>query len=808
MRDADTQRDLITVQEQAGGHRRTGVCEFDIVAPVEDFERTLDELVRAGYSEIRLLVLRAAVVLGEMEFSLPDADTAAAAKSIARAVNAHYAGQEFREIAPATATAMISVAVPTRGELQVLSRCLKALSAQDHSNFEVLVCDNRPEEAATRLLVEEHARSDSRVRWIPAFERGSSAARNAGLRAAAGEIVAFADDDTIPSPNWLSTVASVFEGDASACCVTGLVLPSAIDTDAQRWFESRGAYLKGYVRRTFSLENLEDHGPLFPFEVGVYGTGANFAFRRDFLASIGGFDTSLGIGTPSGGGEDLDLFLSTLFAGGRIVYEPSAYVRHPSHSQNAELVRQMHGYGSGLSAVLAKRAVVGPGRKRLLAVLPLGVVHLLRGFHKANGVELRSIDSSAILGAEIRGVFLGPARWLAGCISKRSRARAGIARRREFELTTVAAAPRALKVIHVNVAPRTKASVDGIRSALAAQVEALIAAGNEVTVMGGDAVAGPEVSSHVPADGVLEAIRAMRAELRRGKPDIVHIHSLFRPAHVVLGWMLRRASVPYVVQPHSALGPRALRRYRLRKLAWMFACERRFIGGAAAIICLTEAERREVHAVDSSKTAAVVPNPLAKSELAASCRWTPPRPGDASRPRAVTLCRFDVTQKGLDRIARYAALVPEMDFVVHGQADHNEPELLKALRADLPPNMSLAAPVQGDAKRAALSTCSIYLQPSRWEGLSISVCEAFSLGAPVAVSSELGESLPARLAAASLVLDPDFDVAAGQLRAFLEAGPDFERLADAERWVGEAMSPSVVAAELASVYMLAAKSAK
>jgi glycosyltransferase involved in cell wall biosynthesis len=263
--------------------------------------------------------------------------------------------------------------------------------------------------------------------------------------------------------------------------------------------------------------------------------------------------------------------------------------------------------------------------------------------------------------------------------------------------------------------------------------------------------------------------------------------------------------VPYVVQPHSALGARAMERYRIRKYVWMVLCERRFINGAAAVICLTEAERDEAHAVDPSKFAAVVPNPLARDEVAEGFSWSPPHLNGSGRPTALTLCRFDVTQKGLDRIAQYASLIPEMDFVVHGQADHNEPELLEALRAGMPSNMSLADPVYGADKYSALASCSIYLQPSRWEGLSISVCEAFSLGAPVGVSTELGEMLPERLAAGSLVLDSDFDSAADQLREFLACGPNGEKLADAASWVGEALSPAVVATELTAVYAMSAR---
>src|SRR5689334_24417701 len=57
-------------------------------------------------------------------------------------------------------------------------------------------------------------------------------------------------------------------------------------------------------------------------------SGASFGFARQALADLGGFDTALGAGTATGGGEDLDIFVRVLRSGGAIAYEPSALVWH------------------------------------------------------------------------------------------------------------------------------------------------------------------------------------------------------------------------------------------------------------------------------------------------------------------------------------------------------------------------------------------------------------------------------------------------------------------------------------------------
>ena len=75
--------------------------------------------------------------------------------------------------------------------------------------------------------------SDPRLRVIDERRRGISPARNAGLAAARGDLVAFTDDDAVPDPAWISAIVDVFDADLDGCvsCVTGLVTP------AEQWGE-------------------------------------------------------------------------------------------------------------------------------------------------------------------------------------------------------------------------------------------------------------------------------------------------------------------------------------------------------------------------------------------------------------------------------------------------------------------------------------------------------------------------------------------------------------------------------------------
>jgi GT2 family glycosyltransferase len=103
---------------------------------------------------------------------------------------------------------VVSVVVPTCARPKLLLRCLQALLAQTlaDSDFEILVVDDGRSEA-TQILVETLARqaASPKLRYLrPSGGHGPAVARNAGWRAAHGEIVAFTDDDTVPRTDWLA----------------------------------------------------------------------------------------------------------------------------------------------------------------------------------------------------------------------------------------------------------------------------------------------------------------------------------------------------------------------------------------------------------------------------------------------------------------------------------------------------------------------------------------------------------------------------------------------------------------------------
>jgi O-antigen biosynthesis protein len=265
------------------------------------------------------------------------------------------------------AAPFISIVICTRDRAGQLETCLRHLDRQDYPRFEVVVVDNAPTSDAVRLLVEAW---QGGVRYRYAVERrgGLSWARNAGIAAASGEIIAFLDDDEEPDPHWLAGLAGGFARGHDIGCVTGVIVPARLDTPVQEWFEWFGGHSKG---RGFSSAIFSRHGPQSPlYPLPPFGAGGNMAFRRDALARIGGFDVAMGAGTPARASEDTLALTLVLLAGYRIAYEPAALVRHDHYAETDGLGRQLRGYGVGVTAyyaaLLRHRPSVLPGLLRLL----------------------------------------------------------------------------------------------------------------------------------------------------------------------------------------------------------------------------------------------------------------------------------------------------------------------------------------------------------------------------------------------------------------------------------------------------------
>ena len=252
----------------------------------------------------------------------------------------------------------VAVIISTTGRVDVLERCLRSFAQVDRADIDVIVVDNRPETGEALALVSTMALSDPRIRYIAEPRKGLSVARNRGLaEASAAEFVAFTDDDALVDPGWLFWLLAPFV-DRSVTATTGMVLPLELETPAQKRFEQYAGFSKGPDRRCYDLTAGSAHDRLlYPYWGGMFGSGNSMAFRRHDLVMAGGFDTTLGAGSPTGGGEDIAAFSDTILRGGRLVYEPRSLCWHEHRRDEEALRSQLFNYGAGFTASLCRAAL-------------------------------------------------------------------------------------------------------------------------------------------------------------------------------------------------------------------------------------------------------------------------------------------------------------------------------------------------------------------------------------------------------------------------------------------------------------------
>jgi len=306
----------------------------------------------------------------------------------------------FSDDRPALPAACASVVVCTRNRTRDLEKCLASLAPLADAGHEIIVVDSCPSDESTARLVAGYAC----VRYIREPRPGAGIARNRGLLAARNDFVAYTDDDAQADPSWLASLLRNFE-DPAVALVTGLTMPSELETPAQIWFEITHGFNRGFERAEF------DYFTQHPLGAGRVGASVNMAVRRNVLAEVGLFDEALGPGTPARCGEDHEFFYRILACGHRVVYEPSALVWHRHRRDWRSLRSALYGYGVGVFAWWTRALLV----HRELSLLKVGPAYFLQ-HHVRNFVRslLRSTGSPPLdlAAAELWGALMGPYAYL------------------------------------------------------------------------------------------------------------------------------------------------------------------------------------------------------------------------------------------------------------------------------------------------------------------------------------------------------------------------------------------------------------
>jgi O-antigen biosynthesis protein len=211
-----------------------------------------------------------------------------------------------------------SVVVCTFNGSRTIGQCLEALAKVEYPDFEVIVVDDGSTDH-TAHIAREHG-----VRLISTTNHGLSAARNVGLEAATGEIVAYVDDDAYPDAHWLAYLAATLEATDHAAVGGPNIAPPVDGPIADCVANAPG----GPVHVLLSDREAE-HIP-----------GCNMAFRKARLEAIGGFDPRFRVA-----GDDVDVCWRLQQQGWTIGFHAAAIVWHHRRNSLRAYWKQQCGYG-------------------------------------------------------------------------------------------------------------------------------------------------------------------------------------------------------------------------------------------------------------------------------------------------------------------------------------------------------------------------------------------------------------------------------------------------------------------------------
>jgi O-antigen biosynthesis protein len=226
----------------------------------------------------------------------------------------------FAEVpfAPAGPWPPVSVVVCTHNGESTLDECLARLDALTYPDYEVIVVNDGSSDASAEIA-RRH-----RAQLVETDHRGLGNARNEGIRAARGEVVAFLDDDAYPDPDWLHYLAALLRGNGHA----GVGGPNIPPDDDGLLAECVAAAPGGPIHVLVSDREAE-HVP-----------GCNMAFRKDLLEEVGGFDERFEVA-----GDDVDLCWRLQKAGRTLGFSAGAVVMHRRRDSIRRYLRQQFGYG-------------------------------------------------------------------------------------------------------------------------------------------------------------------------------------------------------------------------------------------------------------------------------------------------------------------------------------------------------------------------------------------------------------------------------------------------------------------------------
>jgi glycosyltransferase involved in cell wall biosynthesis len=257
------------------------------------------------------------------------------------------------------------------------------------------------------------------------------------------------------------------------------------------------------------------------------------------------------------------------------------------------------------------------------------------------------------------------------------------------------------------------------------------------------------------------------------QPDVVHFHSVHIPQNVALAAHLHGLGTPYCVTVHGGLFRAALRRSRMKKTIFNLVFERRYLNDALFIQAVSPHEVRSIQRYGVKTPVVVIPNglpPRADVPPSRPAALFEANPSLKGRRIFMFVGRLDPWQKGLDLLVEAFARagLREAALVLVGPDLFGSQRVLaaRAERLGISSQLVFLGQTFGEDLANLFAGADVFVHPSRWEGISLSVLAAAAAGKPCLITRDadpLGEL--ERLGAAIVVEATVPSVTAGLRRA-------------------------------------------
>jgi|SRR5581483_9364540 len=278
---------------------------------------------------------------------------------------------------------IVSVIIVNYNGSSLLKQCLDSLLETEYPAFETILVDNNSSDDSVQI-VKEHFPS-CKIIQLPE-NRGFALGNNIGASYATGKYLAFLNNDTTVTPQWLKELVSVMENDQDVAITQSMLLkPIENDIDSTGDFATR-------FGRTY---NSKQKGFKSPREI-LSARGAAMAIRKEIFEQLGGFDKDYFISF-----EDVELGWKAWICGYKVVMIPSSIVYHKAGSTMSKMsaLITFHGLKNQLSLITTHFETGLAIRNIVVVLFSLFFAFIALVFNIGRGKQSFSVDKKAAMKA-------------------------------------------------------------------------------------------------------------------------------------------------------------------------------------------------------------------------------------------------------------------------------------------------------------------------------------------------------------------------------------------------------------------------